>query len=144
MIELRPPRPDELTEIANLWVRSFDPEPEEIDGDKFVRIGRYRTTAVAPHLWRHAHRAIVELRLRHDLVLVADIGGKGLGGFISFSLPDDDREWLTVHYLYVLRPGRRRGIGRRLFAAARKYGGEAPIRTTHTTRYWQRFLDGVS
>jgi GNAT superfamily N-acetyltransferase len=143
VIEIRPPRPDEIDEIAKLWVRSFDPEPEEIGGDKFIRVGRFRTTGVAPHVWRFAHRLYVSHRLRHDLVLVADING-GLAGFIAFSLPDEKRDVLTVHYVYVLRPGRKKGIGRRLYRAACKYGGEAPIRTTHTTRYWTRFVEGVS
>lgn len=76
------------------------------------------------------------------MVLVASLDG-GLVGFVAFSLPEGEREPLTVHYLYVLRPGRRRGIGRKLIETVRKYSGEAPIRTTHTTRYWERFCEGI-
>jgi GNAT superfamily N-acetyltransferase len=142
VIEIRPPRPEEIEEIAKLWARSFEPTAEEMAGDSFVRLGRWRTTAVAPHVWRLAHRQYIEHRLRHDLVMVADVAG-GLAGFVAFSLPEGDRQVLTIHYLYVLRPGRRKGIGRRLYDAARKYGGEAPMRTTHTTRHWARFLEGI-
>jgi GNAT superfamily N-acetyltransferase len=113
-----------------------------IGDDRYVRAGKYASNGIAPHAWRYMHGAYVDLRLTHDLVLVADVDG-GLAGFIAFSLPDEDRQWLTVHYLYVLRAGRRKGIGRRLFEAARRYEGEAPIRTTHTTRSWQRFLEAM-
>src|SRR5690606_20666588 len=60
MIEIRPPHTREIDEIAKLWVRSFSPQPEEIAGDTFVRVGQYRSSAVAPHVFRHAHRLYID------------------------------------------------------------------------------------
>lgn len=129
-------------EIERLWLRSFAPPTASIGGDKFVQVGPYRDHGIAPHVWRAAHRAYVQHRLEHDLVVVAGID-RGLAGFAAFSLPDGDRQVLTIHYLYVLRPGRRRGIGRILFDAVRQYAADVPIRTTHTNNYWQRFFEAV-
>lgn len=144
MIELRPPKPSEIRDIEKLWVNSFCPRSlqEEHGGAKYVRVGYFSGRGVARHVWMQAHREYVTRRLERDLLIVADYGGD-LAGFVSFSPPGDGRSDTTLHYLYVLNSGRRRGIGSRLYKAVRKHGGDAPIRTTHTTRLWSEFAMSI-
>lgn len=144
MIKLRAPMTDEFAEIERLWIRSFVVVPLEDDsGEPFVRLGKFAVTSVAPHAWRWMHRRYVEHRLKHDHVLVADVDG-GLAGFIAFSVPVEGRKAVTIQYLYVLPEGRKCGIGRKLYQAARTYGGDAPVRRTHTTRHWAEFVAAMT
>lgn len=142
-IEIRLPEPDEISQIAKLWLRSYAPKEEMHNGDPYIRVGRFSSNTIAKHMWLKAHRHTIDNCLAHDRVLVAAYQGS-LVGFVCFSLPTDKRPDLTIQYLYVLRSGRRKGIGRQLFDAARSYAPGAGLRTTHITNYWLKFLEGVT
>lgn len=142
VIEIRTAKGEaEVREIARLWSRSFfrtSGKPDLVQGDKFVRVGETLGHGVCPRFWEAMHFDFVQLRLVRDLLLVASLDDK-LVGFIAFSCPVKKRPYLTVQYLYVLPAGRLRGIGTRLYRAARAYAPDTPVRTTHTTLAWLDF-----
>lgn len=149
---LRPARPDELALIADSWVRSFNPQTRKGPlGDAYMSVGAPRLdTKIAPSLWWASHRGVIAGILEAAALIVAvhPDHPTAVLGWIAFEaglgeLKELAEPTLTLHFAWVRRNARRRGLGSKLLEAVLKTVPEdvAPrIRLTHSTPDGERLI----
>lgn len=125
MITIRPAKPSEHVYIRDTWARSFGPRKfPGWAGDPFfaVRNGFASVTSgqLSPRWWFAMHRAAIDMLLgghartpsAHALVAVhSDIPDEILG-WLAYSSDGP----LTLHYAYVRKDARRKGLAAKLCA----------------------------
>lgn len=130
-VHIRPMNDTELPLVSDNWSRSFvTAAPSDT-----VRLRPTATGgALAGWAWYEAHRRYVQGLLQHvdTEVIVATPGSVDEAvGWCCFTRPA--KHALVLHYTYVLRDFRRRGIGRALLEAARKFSDGREPKWSHMT-----------
>ncbi|MBK6920378.1 MAG: hypothetical protein IPH07_23460 [Deltaproteobacteria bacterium] len=105
---IRPAENEDLKEIARQWASSFEPAWGSITIGSLFR-------HLAPHLWRRAHRALVEELVRECLINV----------LVLEEEPSVPLAWVAfdpvrLHYVYTLDKARRQGLATRLVTNVRE------------------------
>lgn len=151
-VTVRPARSSELALISDSWVRAFSPAVRKGPlGDAYVSVGApRRDTKIAPNLWWASHRGIVSGILEACAVVVAvhPDHPDAVLGWIAFEagLGEGQEPTLTLHFAWVRKSARRKGIGSRLLESVLKTVPEdvAPrIRLSHSTPDGERLLEAA-
>ena len=148
-IVLRPAQASEIALISDSWVKSLGPKPRVGPlGDSYMSIGQPRADVkISPNLWWTAHRMVVGGILDGAAVIVAvhPEHPDAVLGWIAFEagIGEGEEPTMTLHYCWVRKEARKRGIGQKLLLAALHTvpeDVEPRIRLTHSTPDGERLL----
>ena len=136
-LAVRPIRDSEHPLVLDSWTRHFDAPTRH-----YMRIGG--ESRIASWAWYEMHRDWVRARLPSMSVLVATLAGHDEPlGWVAVTMPDAQHP-LVVHYAFVLKLARGKGVGRELMRVAHLLADGRPARYSHMTSDGRRLIDGMA
>ncbi len=122
-VTIRPATPSERDEALRQWTSSFSP------GNPNVTVGSTQRT-LSLRLFKRAHKLLAQTVMAESevhVIVLSSVPREPLG-WVCFTsatnVPGD------IHYLYVVEPARRKGLGSLLLNHATAFGAE---RSSHMT-----------
>lgn len=124
---IRPATPSERDEVLRQWNGSFSP------GNPNVTVGSTQRT-LSLRLFKRAHKLLTMTVMAESevhVVVLESVPREPLG-WVCFTpatnVPGD------LHYVYVVEPARRKGLGTKLLSHATAFGAERPTHMTASGR----------